>query len=79
MISNKIGHFSGGVLQNLKKYYAFIRSIRCIMKVPFGKEYVDQEYKNYFRGCLLGRDCYKFDIVLNDIYIVATAKGSRKN
>ena len=48
------------------------------MKVPFWKEFVDQEYKNYVRGCLLGRYCYKFDRVSNDIYIVATSKGSIK-
>ena len=49
------------------------------MKVPFGKEFVDQEYKNYVRGCLLGRDCYKFERALNDIYLVAISKGARKS
>ena len=42
------------------------------MIVIFQKEFVDQEYKNYVRGSLLGSDCYKFDRVLNDIYIVDT-------
>ena len=50
----------------------------CIMKVPFGKEFVDKKYKNYVRWCLLGRDCVNFDRVSNDIYNVATSKGSRK-
>ena len=48
------------------------------MKVPFGREFVNPEYKNYVRGCLLGRDCVNFDRVLNDIYIIASAKESRK-
>ena len=48
------------------------------MKLPFGKAFVDQEHNNYVRGYLLGRGCYKFDRVSNDIYIVATSKGSKK-
>ena len=39
---------------------------------------MDVEYKNYVRGYLLGRDCYKFDRALNDIYIVDISKRSRK-
>ena len=67
-----------GIAKLKKEDYAFIRNMRGIMKVPFGKEFVHQEYKNYIRECLLGRDCYKFDIGSNDIYIVATSKGSRR-
>ena len=67
-----------GIGELQKKCYAFIRNIRCIMKVPGGEDFLNIEYKNYVRGCLLGRGRFKFDRVSNDIYIVAISNVSRK-
>ena len=39
---------------------------------------MNYKYKSYGRFFLLAKDRVKFDRVLNDIYIVATSNGSRK-